>query len=496
VLTNITLDPPQRSGQTVTLRWHVEPATPLYHASQASLRFPDGVDLSRVPEAVWWMIAIGCLQPHWPLLRPCRVHLPVHLPPGAVELWLRLMDAEVATLESLRNGNRFGREVEIVETGPPLTTARVPESPRCAIAFSGGKDSLVHAGLLTELTDRPVLVTTTSPMHGTHDHATARRRHVMQEIARRREVTHVEVASDFRSCWDNGFPWRLDYAVAVNELTDTYLYWGALLAVGVALGAPHLFLASETEVQENEVRNGRTVQHPHFMYSTITQRALQALGRDAGLRYCSLTSPLQSSQVQALLWTRYRDLRDLQYSCWQVKPDEAACSRCPQCLRMAMYALAIGDDPVHLGVDLGRVLWAQRRWRGASQPEDDGHPIHPRHAVSRMLASQTIRSVQATSLARVARVLVGGQPARLVDRRSWLGLAAYAQLRHRFASERVGPAPGFRAGFLDLVDPLVRDGVARIYAEHFKLAPPGDYAAVLDRNHELSRFIAEPVGGE
>src|SRR5678816_80962 len=77
-----------------------------------------------------------------------------------------------------------------------------------------------------------------------------------------------------------------------------------------------------------------------FMYSAATQRALSRLLEPYGMRYGSLTWPLYSSHVQHLLWSRYPDLSDLQYSCWLVAKDEAMCSRCRQCLRLAVVALA------------------------------------------------------------------------------------------------------------------------------------------------------------
>jgi hypothetical protein len=370
---------------------------------------------------------------------------------------------------------------------------RVPDGDRCATAFSGGKDSLVQAGLLAELTSRPVLVTTTSPLPGAHDHATPRRRHVLAEIGRRRDVTHVEVESDFRPCWANDYSYDLGYKMAVNELTDTLLYFGATLATAVALGVSHIFLASETEVQQNGEWVGRIVQHPHFMYSTVTQRALQALLRPAGVRYSSLTSPLHSYQVQGLLWTRYKDLRDLQYSCWQVGPGQSACSACPQCLRLAMCALALGDAPGLMGVDLARLLWAQRGWQ-PPHLEDKAEARLPARLVQTSLESQTCRFLQATPVARVARVLAAEGLAGLTHPRVYLALLSYVRLRHR--ANDVGPAPGFREGFLALIDPLLRDRVASIFREHYPAESYGAYETVLERSHGLVGWITEPIGGE
>jgi hypothetical protein len=95
-----------------------------------------------------------------------------------------------------RRPRPLGREIEIAEHGPGLVRAPVAGDGRCATTFSGGKDSLVQTGLLAELTTRPVLVTITSPIPGTDHHVTARRRHVLREIAMRRDAIHVEVLSE------------------------------------------------------------------------------------------------------------------------------------------------------------------------------------------------------------------------------------------------------------------------------------------------------------
>jgi hypothetical protein len=492
-LTRIGIHAPEVRGQTVTFRWTVDPPTPLYQRPAFTLRFPASVDLGRVPEHIWWVVALACLHPHWALLRPCRIELPVAIGASEAETWLRLTDAAVATLESLRGTTHLGREIEIVEGGTRLVPVRVADGERCATAFSGGKDSLVQAGLLAELTAKPLLVTTTSPLPKMHDHLTPRRRHVLAEIVRRRDVAHVEVESDFRACWANGYPYDLGYKVTVNELTDTLLYFGTTLATAVALGVSHLFLASETEVQQNGEWAGRVVQHPHFMYSTVTQRVLQALLKSAGVRYGSLTSPLHSYQVQGLLWTRYKDLRDLQYSCWQVGPGQSACSACQQCLRLALCALALGDTPRLMGVDLTRLLWAQRGWHPPCLEDETEAPL-PGRLVEISLESQTCRFLQATPLSRVARVLAAEGAARLAHPRAWLALLSYARLRRRAAG--VGPAPGFREGFLPLIDPLLRDRIASIFREHYPAEPHVAYAAMLERSHRLVSWITEPLGGE
>jgi hypothetical protein len=490
------VEEPQVGRNAVTFRWTVEPTTMLYRKSAFTLRFPEELDLSSVSVGLWWRIALTCLHSHWSLLRPCRVELPGRLGPGEADFWCRLARAGATTMDAYRTVAPPDGDVEILEGAhalPGLTP--LPDTGRCATAFSGGKDSLVQTGLLTELTGRLVLVTTTSPLPLMEDHLTPRRRHVLSEIARRRAVTLIEVHSDYRASWENEFPATLGWPIAVNELTDTHLYFASLLAVGAALGAPHLFLASETEVQENAEVAGQIIQHPHFMYSTVTQRALQVLLQRAGIHYCSLTSALHNHQVQRLLWTRYADLRDLQYSCWKVRGEESTCSRCVQCLRLAMCALALGDTPERMGIDLATLLISMRAWRPkapGTTPEDD----LPRAVIGRRLAAQITSFLELTPLDRVARVLAHPKGRWSLSPRRLVALACYANLRRRALAEPAGALPGRRTGFLRLVDPLVRQGVASVYEQHFAAEDETAYAGTLARSDALVRWITEPLGGE
>ena len=491
----ITLHPPEISAHEVLFRWDISPPSALYHRNQFTLRFPSSLDLSAVPESLWWQVALICLHSQWSLLRPCRVRLPFKLRPGEAEVWCRLLDAAVMTLEAYRRTSDFDRQIEIVDDGPLLDDKKLVETDRCATAFSGGKDSLLQVGLLTELTARPVLVAVTSPMPPLEDHLTPRRRQILREIVKRRDVELIEVESDYRANFDHGFAQSLGYMISVNELTDTFLYFGALLAAGAASGATHLFLASEAEVQENISLDGRLIQHSHFMYSTITQRVLQALLRRWGLSYSSLTSPLHSAQVQELVWTRYRDLRDLQYSCWRVRGNNSVCNECPQCLRIAFAALALGDKPSLIGVDLVKLLSSQRDWKPRSLSKI-ASPVLPNDLISCHLHAQTLRTIEATSLAGIIKEIISSRPKQLLTSQAVTALRTYRGLRRLAVERKNGGAPGYRPGFLKLLDPLLRERVGAIFAEHFQTETQSAYADILARGDGLTSWILAPIGGE
>lgn len=489
----VSVLPPALTDHEVTFRWKVEPPSPLYRKSEFTLKFPAEIDLTKVPEGLWWRIALICLHSQWPLLRPCRVELPIRLFPGERDAWTRLVDAQIDTLEGYRRTARIDGRVDIVEgvfeSGVVTPTV---DRGQCATSFSGGKDSLVQTGLLCELTEEPVLVTTTSPMASHFDHQTKRRRQILTSISQHPGLRLIEVESDYRANSDQGFAQSRDYQLSVNELSDTFLYLGSLVAVAASLGISHLFLASEREVQENVEIDGRVVQHRHYMYSVVTQNAIRGILRPWGIQLCSLTAPLHSYQVQELLTKRYTDLRDLQYSCWRVGLDEMACNSCTQCLRVAFSLLSLGVQPSLIGMDIAKILRSMNDWIPKGIDRTDRLPM-PDEIVSARLHAQVMRSVLSAPESEVLKEIgstnnkwfsfARGRPAR----------ASYRRLRRIAQEYSPGAPPGYCPGFLEFVDPLLRARVGEIYDQHFSPETSPDADGVFARCRGLSQWILDPL---
>lgn len=483
----IRLKQPEISPHEATFRWEVEPPTAFYRESHFTLRFPASIDLRNVPRDLWWTVALCCLHTHWIYLRPCRVEVPFTFRRGEREFWARLLEAAIWTLETYHTSPPLGYGIDLIENGPPLPNwERLPDQQKCAASFSGGKDSLCQAGLLREIGFRPIIVTTTSPSR-LLDHITIRRREVLTEAAKR--LPHVEVHTAFRKMYDNSWPKRLGYNTAANEVSDTFLYFSATLVAGVALGATHFFLASETEVQETTEERGRVAQHRHFMYSVVTQRAIAALLRPLGLRYCSLTSPLHSAQVQEILCTRYPDLAPLQYSCFSMRQGEAACCRCSQCLRIALGWMVAGRSPGPIGLDLISLMHNMADW----EPRKIEPGALPRGGTAVKLSGQIARNAQMIPAWKLAMTLAKENPRRLISSNGRAALAKFQRLRKRLKQYDPGTLPGYRKGFLRAIDPLVRDRLAKIYASQFEAEDELDYTKKLLRGHALVRWIIAPL---
>lgn len=489
----IEVDEPLVEGQRVVFRWQVTPFAALAPAGEFSLRFPPTVDLARVPREVLWTAALSCLHMQFVLLRPCVVRLPVTLPPGHTETWLRLMDAAAWTLDDIRGRELPARSVVLEEAGAQLPLSRpLAPSDRCATAFSSGKDSLLQVGLLAELTEEPpLLVTVTSPLPPFVDHLNPHRRKILGEIVKRRRVELVEVESDLRGSLNNNYAADVGFPVGVNELNDTHLYFAALLIASVARGVPHLFMASEAEVQENDGRPGQVIQHPHFMYAAATQRGLAGLLQPLGIEYSSLTWPLYSVQVQQLLWTRYADLADLQYSCWLLAHGERFCSRCEQCMRLMLIGLAMDRPPGRVGLNFVRLMETLGDW-APDLATGGGQPLPARQRTGLILHRHIARSLRKTGPLRAARTLLRHEPHHLLRRRWWAALLRYAKMRYTVAGLDTGPLPGYRDGFLT-GDTAIAEGLGRIFREAFPSEPESVYGPVLERSRRLGEWMAEPV---
>ncbi len=483
------LHPPEVVGQEVVFGWEVTPPTELYRANGFRLTFPPELDITVIPPGLWLRLAMLCLHVHWALLRPCRIELPFYLGPAERGFWLRMIDTATYQLEVCGGQQRPGRAAELLDEGPALPpTPIATNADRAAAAFSGGKDSLVQAGLLAELTDRPLLVTTTSPVEWARDQTGAARARTLGTIESRLPVELMEVHSDFRACWDNAFATHEGSVMSVNELTDVLLYQATTIAVAAASGISRSFMASEADLQYNAPRDGEVVQHSHFTSSAATLGAVDQLLRQFGLRLGTLTHALHMPQVMSLLWRRYPRLTDLQFSCWSAAEGAQACSTCGQCYEVAMAILAEGHSPTAAGIDPVALL---RAW-AAPRPQDPRRAHLPALHPVRRPRDKTAQMIQAMTAEQVAEILradsvAAGDP-DLPD-----ALAGYERLRERALGHECPRPPGYIGEFLETVDADLRDRLRLIFDQYFEASEEGELARMYRRSQSLSRWIADPL---
>ncbi|HUB75469.1 MAG TPA: hypothetical protein VL977_00355 [Solirubrobacteraceae bacterium] len=485
----ITLHEPEVERRTVTFRWSLDPPSELYRRTSFRLAFPEAVAIERVPLGLWWRLGLICIYPQLALLAPCRVELPIALGAREREFWLRMLDAMAANIAAYGGAPWPRRLVEIVDAGPPMPPRPLESrTDRVTAAFSGGKDSLVQAALLAELGPEPILVTVRSPVDWSVDHASAARDRAIAGIERRRSVEVVSVDSDFRSCWNNDFALSArGYRMAVNELCDVLLYQACTLAVAAAAGSSRAFLAAEAELQYNARVGGSVVQHPHFTCSGTTQAALSALLAPHGLGIGSLTCPLHMPQVMSLLWRRYRDLADLQFSCWQAADGAQACSGCGQCSQVGLAILSEGFTPRPAGIDpvsvllLGDSLWPAKAPQG-------GPALHPTRS-----PHDKYHDWLAAAPPRTVAAILERDTAAAADPRRERALASYAELHARVLARPLPPPGGYAAPLLELVPDDLREPLRAIFDRHLDAAPDADFAAMLARARLLAGWISAPL---
>jgi hypothetical protein len=488
-LHTIQLHEPRVDGHEVTFSWRVRPQTELYRRTSFRITFPQELDLSAVPDPLWWRVMFICLHSHWSLLRPCTVELPVRLPPGEREFWQRLVDHVTAQLETYGSPSRPGRAVQIADSGRPLAADPLKTDPsRSVVAFSGGKDSLVLSGLASELTPRPLLVMITSPVPWANDHIGDARRRALSEISRRLPVLGLEVSSDFRTSWELGFSTQDGCQLGVHEVSDLPLYQGVVWAVAAATGSGRCLMASEADLQYNAEGEDHVILHREFPSCAATQSALDEVVRQLGLRQGSLTYPLHMPQIQGMLVRRYRKLAELQFSCWQAPPDRQACSACSKCLQIALIMLAEGLSPRAVGIDPVRVLCAFPDFDLEKKPADWVPTLHER----RISLDHVVRALQSVSAAHAAALIADGA-GQSSDGSVGQAHAIYARLRADALRQTMAPEPGYITDFLDLVHSDLRRPLESILARHFAPTSEPEFKAMSKRAQALSAWISQPI---
>ena len=495
----VRLHAPSVGEHEVLFSWQVTPATELYHRSEFTLRFPDEIELARVPQDVWWLVLLMCLHTHWALLRPCLVELPVRIGAAEREFWMRMAENVTAQLEAYGSKPyRGGRPVVLTESGPEVAPApecpaggRGPASPgRSVVAFSGGKDSLVLAALAAELTERPLLVTITSPVPwAARDHVGGARERVLATIADRLAVDAIEVQSDFRTAWELKFAARDGCSLGVHELSDLLLYYGAMIAVAAAIGGGRCMLASEADIQYNAPGDDWPLLHRDLLSGAGLQRAIDALLRRHGLGQGSLIYPIHTPQVLRLLLRRYPQLFELQFSCWQAPVGKQACGACDKCFQIAVVALAEGVSPWVAGIDPVGVLCVYAGFR----VEAISNRVHTAPEQRRFAGHHIIRASRSTPTASVAAILDGDARSR-GDARRGEALAIWARMRAQALAITVPSEPGYVTSFLELVPLDIREPLHAILAEHFGPTDEPELAAIAARSRALTVRLTAPLG--
>lgn len=356
--TTFILEPIEIHPHEFTLHWKTSPETTLFNKNECSIRFPESIDLRRLPDGFIERIAVLLLHPYWPLLSPCKIDLPFTLSAEEKQCWERLITLQWDTLQ----GHVEKENPLILEwsfTGPTLSSEHQPiVGDGCSTAFSGGKDSLFQTGFLLDQGSHPLLVSTISDKESTHQ----RKLEVDRKVTELTGLELIQVETNYRSIYNNLYPRELGWLPAVNELNDVILYLANLLMASASRNIPQTYVASESDVQASVKKDHRWIQHPHAMYSLVTLKVIEKLFSPYGMKIGSLTAPINQYQVQKTLWIEWPALRALQTTCWRMSADEDLCNECRDCLKASLTSFDAGEDPREMGADLVKNLAATDYW--------------------------------------------------------------------------------------------------------------------------------------
>lgn len=475
----IRFEPLEFTPTTVVVRWTEDPVSGFYRNPYFTLDFGTALDPRSLPLKLWWTIVLLCLHSHWNFLRPCRVVFPVYLPESEIEFWQRILQAELFSLEAYRGTQDRARSIEIEARGPdPGPVELPPNTGRAATAFSGGKESLLQAGILCQFTPRPLLVNTQSEMPPMHDHSSRIRAHVMREIAHRKNCEVVEVKSDLRANWNNLFGRERGYRHSINEMSDAYLYIASMLAVSAARGARRLSLGCEFEAQRCGLAFPEGYAPFFAMMSVPVMQSLARLLQPWGMELGSLLWPLSQYQIMYLLWRHYPDIADLQCSCWSIQdPEVGYCSLCLKCLKIAMILMSMEVDPARIGIDVTPLFLKGARWGPAELPTDGALNYAAQHITPRQVRPYF-------------------PPQNGLQRLGVLKPPAYRAMLDLVAQthgKKADWAGQYRPAYAKYIPPSLRQDIDRLYREYFPVIDPADYSEDILRADAQADHITESL---
>ena len=240
---------------------------------------------------------------------------------------------------------------------------------KVAVLSSGGKDSLLSYGLLSEIGAEvhPIYVNESG-------------RHWLTALnAHRHFAEHVALTSRVWTSSDRFFSWMLrrlpfirqDFASVRSDEYPVRLWTVAVFLFGVlplahARGVGRVVIGNEFDTS---VR-ARHSKIPHFdgLYdqSRYFDNAMSRYYRRKGwdLAQFSILRPLSELLIEKTLVERYPDLQRLQVSCHAAHKDEdrvRPCGKCEKCRRIVGMLRAVGADPERCGYTVEQIKHAMAR---------------------------------------------------------------------------------------------------------------------------------------
>jgi hypothetical protein len=143
-----------------------------------------------------------------------------------------------------------------------------------------------------------------------------------------------------------------------------------------------------------------------------------------------------------------------------------------------------------MGLELGKVMRAQRDWE-PRRIDPANRAVTPTQMTGPLQSRHTLTNARNSTMFSFLRAMLLDQPRELFSAKGREAIRCFRDLKKRLGPMAPPALAGYRNGYLELIDPLVRDRIGAIYKEHFAPEPESEYAGQLARTRKLSSWICE-----
>ena len=136
--------------------------------------------------------------------------------------------------------------------------------------------------------------------------------------------------------------------------------------------------------------------------------------------------------------------------------------------------MANGGDPADQGIDLVHML---NNYVIAPPSEANGSRHEPNRLTSEGFRMQFVNAIAMITPSKVLLQIVRSHPRSLLNGRGW---KAYMRFRHLHSlhvrqNQEKPNGTGFRAKYLELLEPVLRSSLYKFLSSRFSVEPEGDY---------------------
>ena len=347
----INYAPPLVRGSRIEFTWTMSSEVPFYQQNQLYLDV--GLDgEGDWPQELLCNVLLYALHTHWLFMAPVDVILPMEIAEADRGVWERLLRLSAATL-SHHSARDLSTDVRILSDGHVRGTADIRTTSRGSAAslLSGGKESLVQAGLVGAFFEDPLLI---FHQHSSHPRIPK----AFKEIREMLPCRLLQQSSNLREIVNGRFLHQ-ELGIHPNLLVGSMaqIIEAGLVLAGYTERIRHLFHGAERET--HLMVPGRAgVFEDKALHNIVYQKVLEHFVREfVDIRITSPLIPLSNFQVQELLVRRFPGLLAVQESCFF----GSWCSKCLKCFRIAAILAACEVDPRRVGIDLQRLLLDQHK---------------------------------------------------------------------------------------------------------------------------------------